>query len=724
MCPISSGGSTPTPPSTCAEISEAPGITSENVNARGAIDLLQSHRGKPQNQSEFFSSILDHMHEGIYVQNLNYEMIYSNLAVSRYLEGIQRPGTPDLDTRAALSACQLADEAGNLIEETDLPGRRLILGAARTDLQDRPPELLVQYRLPDSAEPRWSSLRAYPLYDLEGKLEYAVTVSIEVTSQRRTQEHFKQLAENISEVFWVTDLHKQKMIYISPAYEKMSGRTCESIYLEPLSFMDVIHPEDRTLVREAFPQQISGTYDVEYRMIRADGTWLWIRDRAFPIRDHQGEVHRIAGIAQDITDFKRTQLEQSLLSQATALFSSERDFEKSFVQAAELMVPAFADWCVIDLKKPGGQLRRVALVGRRELKSDRVVRTLLLQENPERHTPVSAQSIRTGLPELISRISPETLRNIAQDELHYNAMTEFNPHSMLSVPFTCTHGVEGAITLFTSESGRVYDDRDLKSLQEIARRASIAADHACFQAEIEEAVRTRDQFISFVSHEIRTPMTALKMQVQMIQKLASTNCVRSPENDQLLNQLAFKAQQQVDEMAKLVKDMFDISALKSGKLLFQNQRIDLVELVRETIERYRQGDLENASQIECGVISLRFETAVVGFWDKTRLTQVISNLIGNAIKYGKSRPIDITVEQKGSFACMTFRDHGIGISPKDVHKIFECYERGSTGMALAGMGLGLYIVRQIVHALGGQISVESELNVGTTFKVEIPLNLS
>ncbi len=122
------------------------------------------------------------------------------------------------------------------------------------------------------------------------------------------QERFRQLAEHIKEVFWITDPTKQEMLYISPGYEEIWGRSCESLYASPQSWIETIHPEDRGRVLEAAThKQAVGTYDEQYRILRPDGSIRWICDRAFPIRDSSGVVYRIVGFAEDITGRKRTQ---------------------------------------------------------------------------------------------------------------------------------------------------------------------------------------------------------------------------------------------------------------------------------------------------------------------------------------------------------------------------------------------------------------------------------
>jgi PAS domain S-box-containing protein len=121
---------------------------------------------------------------------------------------------------------------------------------------------------------------------------------------QESEKRFRQLAENIDEVFWITDPNTSEMLYVSPAYERVWRRSRESLYADPRSFLEAIHTDDRERVIAALPQSVSGTFNQEYRIIRPDGSLRWVWARAFPIRDEQGEVTRIAGIADDITERK------------------------------------------------------------------------------------------------------------------------------------------------------------------------------------------------------------------------------------------------------------------------------------------------------------------------------------------------------------------------------------------------------------------------------------
>jgi PAS domain S-box-containing protein len=126
---------------------------------------------------------------------------------------------------------------------------------------------------------------------------------------RKTTQQLRQLAENITDAFWMRNVNDPRMVYVSPAYEKIWDRSCRDLYPSASGWLETVHPEDRERVAQAFVKQSTGEHSEEYRIVRPDGTLRWIRDRAFPIRNNAGAVIRIVGIAEDITDRRRLEYE-------------------------------------------------------------------------------------------------------------------------------------------------------------------------------------------------------------------------------------------------------------------------------------------------------------------------------------------------------------------------------------------------------------------------------
>lgn len=161
----------------------------------------------------------------------------------------------------------------------------------------------------------WLDFSLQPLRDDTGRIVHLVPSAMVIDDRKRaelavleSEERFRQLTGSIREVFWLTDTAKATMLYVSPAYEAIWGRTCDSLYASPRDWLDAIHPEDRErILQAAQSKQMSGTYDEEYRIVRPDGALRWIRDWAFPVRDASGAVDRIAGVAEDITERRRVE---------------------------------------------------------------------------------------------------------------------------------------------------------------------------------------------------------------------------------------------------------------------------------------------------------------------------------------------------------------------------------------------------------------------------------
>jgi signal transduction histidine kinase len=228
------------------------------------------------------------------------------------------------------------------------------------------------------------------------------------------------------------------------------------------------------------------------------------------------------------------------------------------------------------------------------------------------------------------------------------------------------------------------------------------------------AIRARDEFISIASHELKTPLTALKLRLGSAIRMGERLAADDGQIQKLTRALAASSTT-TDRLGGLVDDLLDVSRLTAGRFVLRIERVDIVELVREVVGRLREQAAEVGSSIE-----LVIAAPVVGAWDRSRLEQVVTNLISNAIKYGMGKPIALSVEASGDRVRIRVKDVGMGIPRADHSRVFQAFERLPTAERVGGLGLGLYIGRQIALAHGGTLMVESDPPHGSTFTLDLP----
>ena len=235
------------------------------------------------------------------------------------------------------------------------------------------------------------------------------------------------------------------------------------------------------------------------------------------------------------------------------------------------------------------------------------------------------------------------------------------------------------------------------------------------QSELEGAIRIRDEFMSMASHELKTPLTSLKLHAQFRKRNLDQGRSAEFAHDRLLKMFVGD-ERQLNQIIHLIDDMLDVSRMSSGKLSISIEQFDLCEMVRDLVDRVA----EQFAAAGCP-IHLELSEAVIGSWDRFRLEQVVTNLLSNAMRYAPQKPIVVQVKALNGRVQISVLDQGRGVAKENQGRIFQRFERAVSGAEVSGLGLGLYIVSEILEAHQGAIRVESELGQGAKFVVELPL---
>ncbi|NTU80023.1 MAG: PAS domain-containing sensor histidine kinase, partial [Chloroflexales bacterium] len=466
---------------------------------------------------------------------------------------------------------------------------------------------------------------------------------------------------------------------------------------------------------------------------RGDGTRRMLEVRATPARDDTGQI--IAGVVtvDDVTTRERAAQGQQFLVEASTLLASSLDYEVTLASLARLVVPRLADWCMVHLREPDGTGRLVAIEhadpDRQALRVD-LERWYTLSPDAPSHV---AQVMRSGAPLLIAEVRDAHLAAAAVDAEHLATLRRLGTRSVIVVPLVVQQAVVGALTLLAvrparsaiaAESGRQYDHTDLALAEELAQRAAQAITHTrLYAAEqqtrtaAEAAVQLRDEFLSVAAHELQNPLAALLGTTQLMQQRDAREAVLAERERRSLTTLATQGRR----LNRLIGNLLDVTRLSANRLTLQLGAVDLRALATQLVEELRPTATRHQ-------LALRLpEAPLVLSGDTLRLEQVVANLLQNALKYSPyGGAVHIELVQHGTDAVLTVTDQGIGIPAEALPRLFTRYYRApNTAKArIAGLGIGLFVVKEIVERHGGTISVASVEGQGSTFTVTLPLTSS
>jgi signal transduction histidine kinase/ActR/RegA family two-component response regulator len=469
------------------------------------------------------------------------------------------------------------------------------------------------------------------------------------------------------------------------------------------------------LTMEERPMYQAATQGIEVSgvvvdVVCADGAKMTLMEYAAPLFNESGTVGGAIGIFVDITERRRVEQDQRFLAMASSILSSSLDYETTLKALARLTVPAFGDYCVVDVLREDGTFARVDLVvddpDRQEVAEQlRRYPPTLAVEGP------AIRAIRTGQAVVENASSPEKARRSAQSPEHLALLQRFGVRSFMMVPLRSRGR---ALGLFSTGSfgGRHYDAHDLALARDVAARAALALDNAILYRNAQEANRLKEDFLATLSHELRTPLNALLGWMHILKMSSIDDATRK----RALESIERNARAQ----SVLINDLLDVSRVISGKLHLEQAPVDLSSVVLAAIDAIRPA--VRAREIDLKVSLGSVAREVLG--DGDRLQQVMWNLLSNAVKFTPPLGrIEVSVEELATSVQITVADNGAGIDSAFLPHVFERFRQGdsSTTRMQSGLGLGLAIVRHLVDLHGGSVMVASDgPGKGSSFVVALP----
>jgi signal transduction histidine kinase len=391
------------------------------------------------------------------------------------------------------------------------------------------------------------------------------------------------------------------------------------------------------------------------------------------------------------------------------VLSASFDYQTTLAALVRLAVPALADYCALDIVEADDTFARIG-----EAHVDPAKSALIKQVATFPRSALTAyhpliRVVTTGEPVLEADITPAFIRASFAEPAQRRTVEALEPRSLICVPLVNSGKPLGALTLVTSGSGRRFEIADLSLAADLARRAAIVVEHARLFHDAQQATRARDDVLAVVAHDLRNPLNTMTMALSLM--LDATPVEHTQERRQV--EIVRRA---ADRMNRMIQDLLDVRRMESGRLGIETQPESPASLVNDTVEMLLP--LAKGSTITLDANVADDLLPVVA--DAARIQQVLSNLVGNAVKFTpRDGRVTVCAEQIDGGVKFGVIDTGPGIPPDQVPHIFGQFWQAMPSDR-RGIGLGLAIAKGIVEAHGGMIWVESEVGVGSTFYFTLP----
>ena len=408
-------------------------------------------------------------------------------------------------------------------------------------------------------------------------------------------------------------------------------------------------------------------------------------------------------------EVQREEQRRRFLADAGLRLVESLDSEKTLAAVVEMTVPQLADFCTVDLLDASGDLTRVAIA---HVDPEKVAWVRELSQPSPAATVARewlSRVVRSGAPVLVPEIDQGQLAAALPDPQQLRLLQRLELKSAMAVPMRARGHTLGVLILASSKAGRHYSNKDLVLACELANRAGIAVDSARLYREAQEAIAGREEIMAAVSHDLKNPLTAILARAKLLRRP-----VPAEEQVDWIARHTDGIRHSALRMVQLSDEILEGELAASGRMELQLRSWPVAELLEDALDGFHSAAEEQSLQLE----DRTREEELYASCDAPRVRRILSNLIGNAVKFtprGGTVWLEAVASGKSVKVCVN--DTGPGIPVEDQPHLFERYWRGRSG----GTGLGLFIVRRLVDAHGGQVWVESEPGQGSHFCFTLPV---
>ncbi|HEX8407903.1 MAG TPA: ATP-binding protein [Thermoanaerobaculia bacterium] len=514
--------------------------------------------------------------------------------------------------------------------------------------------------------------------------------------------------------------------FINPAGQRLLGATQVGVPIFQQAQVYRLRDEHgRMLDPEELPaaQALSTgrlVQDVTVIIAREGAERVAVSMSATPLAE-DGRTSGVIVTFRDITERRRleeqmqAQAERAqILADAGAFFSSNIDPTWVTQAIAERVAEVLGDWSAVILRASESKELSVASIYHRDMSSLGLAWSYIYRQPLVVGEGIIGQVVSTGYPSMMTDVRPS-----------FDATSPGTYHpspvklaSLLVLPLRTRREMIGALVIAANDPERAMTDDKLPLAEVLAERAALAIENAKLYTEqvearrkVEDLSRLKDEFLSIASHELRTPVTSIKGYTQLAKMLIKEGDLNTSE------EYLDIALDQIDRMSRLILELLDVSRIETGRLEIRRENIAWSNFVRDVVHRHHTA-----------VSDRRFHVSVpddgkIVTGDRDRLEQVLGNLLENAVKYSPDgSDVTVIVDDRGDSLVTAVCDRGIGIPADELGQVFERFHRGRqvSSTNYGGLGLGLYITKQIIERHGGSIWVESKEGQGTTFYFSLP----